>query len=104
MFPGSFSHRSSQEEKELWNWALTRDSQLDWAINQGKRAMLMPGVPTGTFLPHGAAPPQSSAKVQVQTKGDIPPQLLHLTTQPTGYVSPLMSLSAEGRAEINDPY
>ena len=66
-------------------------------------AQLMPGAPLGTFLPHGAAPPQS-AQVQVQTRGDIPSRLLHLTTQPSGYVSPLASLSAEGRALINDPY
>merc|ERR1712237_213204 len=76
---------------------------LDRAIEQGKMANLMPNAPPGTFLPFGAAPPQS-AQVQVQTRRDIPSRLLHLTTQPSGYVSPLASLSSEGRALINDPY
>ena len=99
MFPRGFSHYSynQREEQEVWNWALTRDRNLNRAIEQGKMAALMPGAPRSTFLPPGAAPPQS-AQVQVQTRGDIPSKVLHLTTQPTGYISPLASLSAEGRA------
>ena len=105
MFPMGYSLRSRdpQEERAIWDWALTRDKQLDNAIAKGRMAQLMPGAPPGIFTSPGAASPQS-AQVQVQTQREIPSRLLHLTTQPSGYISPLASLSSEGRAIINDSY
>ena len=105
MFHCGFNHHSydQREEQELWNFALHRDRNIARAIDQGKMASLLPGAPRDAFLPLGAVP-SKSAQVQVHAQGDIHPKVLHLTTQPTGYISPLSSLSAEGREILNSPY
>ena len=105
MFSPGFSRRprDPQEERDIYDWALRRDRQLDAAIAKGHLAQLMPGAPPGTFKSPGAASPQS-AQAQVQAHREIPSRLLHLTTQPSGYVSPLATMSPGGRAVISDSY
>ena len=105
MFSPGSSHRprDPQEERDIYDWALRMDRQLDAAFAQGHLAQLMPGAPPGHLKTLGAASPQS-AKVQVQAVGEIPSKLLHLTTQTSGYISPLAKLSPVNRVDVTHSY
>ena len=46
--PGSsLRPRDPQEERDIYDWALRMDRQLDAAAAQGHLAQLMPGAPLG---------------------------------------------------------
>ena len=105
MFPRGNSFRSYNlwEERDLYTLDLHKDENINRYPAEGKMSAQLPSAPPGHPLPRGVAPPQS-AQVQVLTRGGVHPRVQHLTTQPSGCISPLAFLSGAGREIINSPF
>ena len=106
MFPRCASFHASfdnREEVNLWKYAYRHERDISHVIASGQINALMPGAPPGTLRPGSlsAALPNSD---QHGASGWYLPEVSHLTTQPTGYISPLASTSAAARGNLSSSY